>query len=674
MKESKEKNKPILLKLHKIVLNNWKKFFWGIVFFSVLSLLAGGWVFYYYYKFPDNVWFCVGMTLQNCVETLLFNPVLPIQDIVEEKDFINNLRGIEYAAIVMYKIAMVVVPLIEVLAIFSILNYFLHLFVGWTPEKQKILIVGYNDRVRKLLNRGDSEAKIYLWTDKFLSEEEKKSLFLKNIMVETEKYQISNNSKDEKETIEKYNKFLKDNDITDVLLLDESDFHNMEYYMALSSCIICKEKTINFFVLNKEFEMRNMLQDYFDCKLDKMSNAKDTHMNLRIFNFQQIQAEKLFSKLPLFFDESVQGNPDNSDNPHHDIHLLIVGDGDICEQILLHAMNQGVITPENNILIDVINENTTSIEKRLKDRFNLDYVKHNNGTFRISSPESDGKLVIRLSSCNFEDESFTEQVKKNCSPEKYTYFVFCLASPEMNLHCMLQLKKYKKSISSENTSVAVRITDTIENENFIRDLFLNSGDGLYLMGADGEKTGIHQIINLEEEEEIRKYHVNYSVASGNSENNPKKDSPDVLWNKEKYYKRESNRALYFYQNAKKNFYKSLKDKDKETYDKKKAAYDKGIEAFLSGSNGLDNTKLSNRLIETTDKNVAKYPELLKIAKTEHRRFTYFYASMGWGYNEDKKIEKEKLHDCLCEWNKLVKNRQELLIYDLVSNNDIFKEK
>ena len=203
-------------------------------------------VFYYYYKFPDNVWFCVGMTLQNCVETLLFNPVLPIQDIVEEKDFINNLRGIEYAAIVMYKIAMVVVPLIEVLAIFSILNYFLHLFVGWTPEKQKILIVGYNDRVRKLLNRGDSEAKIYLWTDKFFSEEEKKSLFLKNIMVETEKYQISNNSKDEKETIEKYNKFLKDNDITDVLLLDESDFHNMEYYMALSSCMICKEKTINF--------------------------------------------------------------------------------------------------------------------------------------------------------------------------------------------------------------------------------------------------------------------------------------------------------------------------------------------------------------------------------------------------------------------------------------------
>ena len=75
----------------------------------------------------------------------------------------------------------------------------------------------------------------------------------------------------------------------------------------------------------------------------------------------------------------------------------------------------------------------------------------------------------------------------------------------------------------------------------------------------------------------------------------------------------------------------------------------------------------------TENGVAKYPELLKIAKTEHRRFTYFYASMGWGYNDEKKIEEEKLHDCLCEWNKLVEKRPDALIYDLVTNSDIFQD-
>ena len=74
-----------------------------------------------------------------------------------------------------------------------------------------------------------------------------------------------------------------------------------------------------------------------------------------------------------------------------------------------------------------------------------------------------------------------------------------------------------------------------------------------------------------------------------------------------------------------------------------------------------------------EKGKVRFPILLEMAKTEHRRFNYFFASMGWGYN-DKKIEKEKLHDCLCEWNRLVEKRQDALIYDLVSNNDIFMEK
>lgn len=667
----------IINKLQKRVEEYWGNIIIGLVILAMAALFTGGWVFYCH-RFPDNRWFCLGMTLQNCMETLLFNPVLTIQDIVEEKDFINSLHGYKYAFVVAYKIAMVAVPFLEVLAVFCFLDRFLHIFAGFTRKERRLMIVGYNDRVRKLLNRGGSSAKIYLWVDELLSEEEERNLYLKSIMIKKGDFSIGGGPKNDKETRDGFNKFLRDKKISSVLLLDESDFRNMEYYMLLSSCPVCKEKTISFFVLNKDFEMRKMLQDYFDSKLhditkaEEKSKLEDTHMDLRIFNFQQIQAEKLFSELPLFFDDSVQGNPDNRDNPHHDIHLLIVGDGDICEQILLHAMNQGVITPENNILIDVINEDTASIEKRLKDRFNLDYVKHNNGRFRISSPESDGKLEIRLSSCNFEEESFIEQVKKNCSPEKYTYFVFCQSSPEMNLHCMLQLKKHKKSISAENTSVAVRITDTIENENFIKDLFLNSGDKLYLMGADGEKTGIHQIINSEEEEEIRNYHANYSVASGNLENDTETDSSDVLWNKEKYYKRESNRALYFYQNAKKSFYKSLREKEKKAYDNKKDAYYKEIRAFQSGSKGLNNTKLSNRLLET-ENGVAKYPELLKIAKTEHRRFTYFYASMGWGYNDEKKIEEEKLHDCLCEWNKLVEKRPDALIYDLVTNSDIFQD-
>ena len=112
-----------------------------IIFLVVLSIIAlcfGGWVFYSY-KFPGDFWYCLGMTLQNCMETLLYNPVLPIQDIVEEKELINSLSGFRFICIAAYKIAMVAIPLLEVLAVFCFLNYFLHIFAGFTLKKQRIL-------------------------------------------------------------------------------------------------------------------------------------------------------------------------------------------------------------------------------------------------------------------------------------------------------------------------------------------------------------------------------------------------------------------------------------------------------------------------------------------------------------------------------------------------------
>ena len=705
----------IINKLQKEVDEYWGNIIIGLVILAMAALFAGGWEFYYY-KFPDNFWFCMGMTLQNCMETLLFNPVLTIQDIVEEKDFINSLHGYKYAFVVAYKIAMVTVPFLEVLAAFCFLDRFLHIFAGFTRKEQRLMIVGYNDRVRKLLKRGGSNAKIYLWVDELLSEEEERDLYFENIMIKKRDFSIGGGPNHDKEIRDGFNKFLKNNKISNVLLLDESDFRNMEYYMLLSSCPICKEKTIHFFVLNKDFEMRNMLQDYFDRELHKItkskekSNYKDTYMDLRIFNFQQIQAEILFQKLPLFFNKkSSENNVNLGNNRSNTIHLLILGEGDICEQILYHSMNQGVITSDNEILIDVISEDTMILERKLQDRFNENYVKHKNyGEFQITSPESDGNLVIRLSSCNFDDSSFIEQVKKNSIIEKYNYIVFCLPQPEKNFHCMLQMKKSKEDwADSNNMSVAVMITDTEENKELLESFNLCSSEQcspeqcphhkhcqlkkaipeqcsferLYLMGENEEKIGIAQIINSKEENEIREYHANYEKAARTfdkpdnkkeqsasysetvrSNYNSDNLSPDELWNREEYYKRESNRALYFHQKVKQDYIKALKQK---------GTYSHEVEDFRRGA--MNAEEISNRLLEIKN-GQNKYPGLLEFAKTEHRRFNYFYASMGWGKIDGEKNPEKRLHDCLCEWKELTQKRKRVLSYDLISFPGLFDKK
>lgn len=39
--------------------------------------------------------------------------------------------------------------------------------------------------------------------------------------------------------------------------------------------------------------------------------------------------------------------------------------------------------------------------------------------------------------------------------------------------------------------------------------------------------------------------------------------------------------------------------------------------------------------------------MIKYAKTEHRRWNYFYVGEGWTYFKKEKNLKKREHDCLC---------------------------
>ena len=70
----------------------------------------------------------------------------------------------------------------------------------------------------------------------------------------------------------------------------------------------------------------------------------------------------------------------------------------------------------------------------------------------------------------------------------------------------------------------------------------------------------------------------------------------------------------------------------------------------------------------------RYPELLNIAITEHRRFNYYYASEGWGYSIEAKRPDKRVHDCLCTWDDLKKNKPNMLIYDLIATPVLMAQK
>ena len=57
------------------------------------------------------------MSLQNCTESLLFNPILPIRDIAADQNFLESINIIERVIMAFYSLAMVVAPFVDILII-----------------------------------------------------------------------------------------------------------------------------------------------------------------------------------------------------------------------------------------------------------------------------------------------------------------------------------------------------------------------------------------------------------------------------------------------------------------------------------------------------------------------------------------------------------------------------
>ncbi|MCR5322687.1 MAG: hypothetical protein K6E85_05410 [Lachnospiraceae bacterium] len=660
-----------------------KKIIVILVIASSIFLIWGGCI-YYGYTFKDSgldlLWAKVfWMSVQNCMETLLFNPVLPLQDVFADLAFIEAQSSANLFVMNLYTAAMVLAPLVDVLVVFSVLDSFLHFFFGVSFRKRRVLIVGYNEGVRKLITKDNKNNKIYLWTENLLKDEEERELFFKRVTVEMHDFSLGDSADEEEYTDRKkrFNKFITKKKITDVLLMDSSDVKNIQYYMALSSCDICKERTVHFFVLNETLEARRILENYFDNKLaiaqneaklrenasDPQKSAGNTFMDLRVFNLERIQAEMLFAELPIYkgcilpHDMDQAGKASDGDsydgNASADlnVHILLLGANKLSMQILLHAMNQAVLSPTNRIIIDIVDKDLSDFRLQMNKHFNNEFVTDNDDIYEISGDNSDGEFKIRLLQNDIRNDGAGEWLK-GLQDEygQFTYIALC--SEDVN-ECLYDLQIFENCdiIRGDGRTVplAIRMTYSRDMADYLKSVLKWCTD-ICFMGDNGEYLGIDRIVNTEQEKFIRAYNASYESITNEliykTDNNA---DVDVLWNNIRYYKRESNRALYHHKNVKEHIFGN----------------DESLMNKFWGQTLADDAPdrpgiWSEYLLQDG------YEKLLDMAKTEHRRFVYFYASEGWGYSS-KKVLNKRLHDCLCNWDKLVKTKPNVLIYDLVSS-------
>ena len=650
---------------------------YALIFVASVIILWGG-CLYYSKTIEDSNWltvFCA--SLQNLAETLLFNPVLTLEDYYSAFPEHSIMT-------IAFEITVALTPLIDLIIVFSIFNFFINVRIWVTaPLKTKVLVVGNNPEIDRILEETVKDKRIYRWTEELISEERKKDYLERCIRVKENDFSLGDSRGEYPLQVKKFNSFLRKKKIKQVVLLDEKDAHNIQYYMALSSCDICKEKTIKFFVLINDFEMKNFLQNYFDNTLVKefgngrssVKKGVNTHMDLNIFNLQQLNAEETAHRFP------ITGNPEKN----NDVHILIIGGGQAGEEMIVHSINQSVLSSTNEIIIDVLDRDIAPLSERLKKRFNqkyFTYSENNNEQTVFSIPENraDGELKIRITKCDVYDDVFIETVNKLQNAGnggRYTYISLCLQSPNNNLHIMNSLRN--SEITAYKLPVAIRMSYTEEMEEYLKSFEFCSD--VLLVGENDEYIGIDEIVNEKREDEMRRFHKRYDELADTSVWGGAKDYDiDTLWNYNPYYKRESNRALYFHKPVKNVLFNNeeFKAEARKFWDSAKSDKDSvEIPEWITGKNSEytanPDLQLSLLLIQKEDNGKYKYPQLLEFAKTEHRRFTYFFASQGWGYTDSPdKDEDKKLHNCLTTWDGLTKERPEddsrisKLIYDLIA--------
>lgn len=657
-----------------------KWFIAGLLVVTFIIILAEG-VRYYSFDAPGQPWSSLGMALQNTAETLLFNPILTIDDIRDNEAYVASLDAGGILLLYVSMVAMAAAPFIDLLIVFSVLDSFFHIFSAFSLKKKRILVIGYNEHAARLIHGHTEGKKIYLWTDTLLSEEEQRQLYAEGVHIHTGIGLSGDDREARKSFLKEMEGFLRRKRITHVIFLHTSGTWNMQLYLELSSLPVCEQRTIHFYIYSSDYAITGMLQDCFDWKLGERQDAlkaqgnkgADTRMDLRIFDMEQIQAQELFAELPLHTGLDPEGKKD--------VHLLILGDAPVGEAILLQAMNQGVLSPDNALNIDVAAGHAQELRQRLAERFDERCVKPTEDGFVLQAPEADGCLRIRLKEWDGQPESLRAILYDGADAGGlYTYLALCGESEDETLRFISLLDRIEREEGRElftkgGVPVAARMEWSERMKAYLTHANYRFCSDAYLIGAEEEYLSIDHIIRDDEEQKIRRHNAVYNAVSDSlifdaeiSEEAILQNA-DKAWNKLVYFKRDSNRALYLHQPVKDFLFdtdacrqelKRFKEELKPVLDdvrKRVPADDDGFYDAMAGAASLCLIKEEN--------GTPCFPLLVNIARTEHRRWDHFFACCGWHY-DDVKDPRRRQHDCLTDWETLVTKRPQVLIYDLIT--------
>lgn len=486
-------------------------------------------------------------------------------------------------------------------------------------KKDRILIVGYNGHVEKLLKNT-----LYKSKDK-KSEEYKKSkrkilvLHKKDINEKTKfRFQMSGVSFLNYEKLDYENvtdrkmilKWILPKSIKRIVLFEEKGMDNVSNYCFFLKCFEQADCCgfVNDLQMDCNYDISQVEKLMWDCFDKKNVNLK---YSMNTFSIPMLRAQSVLEKTKIY-DNIIDENGECKD-----VHLLIVGFGKMGKRFFKRAINESVVSEKNNITVDIIEKDVRKIKQYI-GRIHKNYYGSDGNTICVNSDVVEGNLKIRFHSVDVVDEQFVECIDSISKDNAFTYIAICVDNPDAGVASMITVEDFLQR-KEQNVPLLVRM-DSGQQLKQLEEIYSN----LKLVPGDDEIMSLDNIRSNELETVSNNIH--------------KRDSEEQRNKVRVAYQIESRKYRVLHYKVKSAIYEKMSDLDKENVEKAFSSMEytnkAKIDEFTSGIK-------ENRL-------------LFEFGSIEHRRWSYYIILNGWSY-KNIKDEKNKVTPYLCPFSEIINN-------------------
>lgn len=614
----------------------------------LLAMLEG---FFYYGDLNGYGSFRFLMILQNSLAAFLFDADISTSDVVgqlgENASFWQKAVGYAYA------VAVVAAPLCTAAVLYRVLevllNWRIHLLDS--GKRERILICGYNEKVHTLLTGKTETQRIWVVTKDEVPAYLRQD-FLKKGISFCVKDCLACSEADLKGLFREIGL----SRIQKILLFENTSEKNFSLYYMFANHTEALAENVKLYCSCEDEGIQQMLEDYYN-------DGKQQKIDLETFSLSELQVRELYRRRPLqdFYKNSDQELRDRK------VHLLIAGFSGLGRQVLLQSMNLGVVSAENEILIDVVDLDAKKQKSVFASRFHASYVKARDKGLVISGDDADGNMRIRFHKIDVQSREYGEFLEKAGMEYPFTYAAICIKDPKVSMRAFFETERFlKRQGLSGRTPLAVRMD---MNSQMARYLAKDHAkyDGVEVINGG---IGFELIFDSKNNEMARKYHEAYRntrirVTASESADQEAKDTAGNNWSSLTFFRRDSNRALAYHGLVKRELLKQMEEKEASLI---KSMNDP--ESLLCRGEG-------EWVFRGTEAELADYinrtPFLKDMVMTEHRRWCYFMASEGWGYTQGEKNDVFRENPCMINWKKLCLQKPEMCKYDLIPWLIVFEE-